>query len=175
MWKSGVPGYPPDLTLGNLSGLSADVRFTPGQTGDQPYYMLVFTDPTERLGQASAADQILMLEFQTSTLSGNSLAFDPNTTRLNLFDNTTGTYLNDLLGGQQYTKTLAGWIAADPFLAGESLQQVRVAIGLSGGGTHAESLTVNSLDITHSTPEPTTFFLLGAGLGVLGLVRRRRG
>ena len=173
-FDSGVAGYPAGLTLGNLAGLNADVLFTPGQAGGQPYYMLVFTDPTNGLGQTLATDQILMLQFQPTTLSGNSLAFDPNTTLVNLFDNITGIYLQ---GGQQTTNTLAGWLTTFPFLAGHSLEQVRIAIGLAGGGSSPESLTVNSLTITTATsvvPEPSSLLLLLSVVAATGWGIRRR-
>lgn len=176
LWDSSVTNYPPDLTLGNLGGMNADIgSFTPGQAGDQPYFMLVFTDATQGLGQAAATDQILMLEFQNTTLSGTNLPFDPNTTLVNLYDNTTGTYL---AGGQADAQTLDSWLSSDSFLAGESLQQVRLAIGLSGGGSSPESITVNSLDITTTSavPEPTSLpllLILVAALG-WGIHRGRR-
>jgi hypothetical protein len=173
-FDSSVANYPAGLTLGNLVGLNAAVQDFTGQPGDQPYYILAFTDLTGGLGQNANTDEILMLEFQTTTLSGSTLAFDPNATQVNLFDNVTGVYLGT---GQQDTNTLAGWLLADPFLTGESLQAIRIAIGLSGGGTNPESLTVNSLEITtaSSVPEPrgTVVLLITALLG-LGLVARRR-
>lgn len=65
-WDSSATNYPTGLTLGNLGGMNADIRsFTPGEAGDQPYFMLVFTDATQGLGQAGASDQILMLKFRT--------------------------------------------------------------------------------------------------------------
>jgi hypothetical protein len=178
MWDSTVTNYPAGLTLGNLVGLSASVPAFSGQPGDQPYYMLAFTDPSDSLGQTAggglATDQILMLEFQTTTLSGTNMAFDPNATKVNLYDNTNGFYL---AAGQADTETLAGWIATYPSLGAESLQQVRIGIGLAGSGTNPESITVNSLAITtpSSVPEPrgTSLLLVTALLGV-GLVVRRR-
>lgn len=92
-FDSSVANYPAGLTLGNLVGLSADVQDFTGQPGDQPYYILAFTDPTGGLGQTNNTDEILMLEFQTTTLSGSTLAFDPNATQVNLFDNDAGLYL----------------------------------------------------------------------------------
>lgn len=176
LWDPSVTNYPADLTLGNLGGLNADIgSFTPGQAGDQPYFMLVFTDATGGLGQSASSDQILMLEFQNTTLSGADMPFDPNTTLVNLYDNTTGQYL---AGGQSDARTLDSWLTTDPFLASESLQQVRLAIGLSGGGSNSENITVNSLTITapSSVPEPRSLPLLlitVAGLG-WGVHRRQR-
>jgi hypothetical protein len=174
MWDSSVTNYPAGLTLGNLVGISANVPAFTGQPGDQPYYMLAFTDLSDSLGQTANTDQILMLEFQTTTLSGTNMAFDPNATQVNLYDNTNGFYL---AGGQPDTETLAGWLATFPLLGAESLQQVRLGIGLAGGGTDPESITVNSLAITtpSSVPEPrgTALLLVTALLGV-GLVVRRR-
>jgi hypothetical protein len=174
LWDSSVTNYPPGLTLGTLDGISADIPTFSGQPGDQPYYMLAFTDATDGLGQGAAGDQILMIEFQSSTLSGTSMVADPNATLFNLYDNTTGTYLG---GGQSHTNTLAGWIAADSFLSSESLQQVRLGIGLSGGGTSPESITVNSLDIMapSSVPEPRSFpLLLIAAAAMAWGIRARR-
>ena len=179
MFNSSVTGYPAGLTLGNLAGLSADVRFTGGQAGDQPYYMLAFTDTTKGLGQTAAGDQILMLEFgNTGNLSGNTMAVNPTTTLFNLYDNTTGVYLNGgNFAGQQVTHSLAGWLAADSFLASESLQQVRTAIGNSPGGSSPDSLTVNSLTITtapSAVPEPTSLLLLLTVVGATGWGIRRK-
>ena len=93
MFNSSMTGYPAGLTLGTLVGLSANVDFT-GQAGDEPYYLLAFTDTSNSLGQTNAADQILMIEFHSSpTLSGNTLAVDPNATHFNLYDNDAGVYL----------------------------------------------------------------------------------
>jgi len=159
-------GYPPGLTLGNLAGMSADV------SGDQPYYELAFTDSTDALGQTLSTDQILMIEFQPSTVSGGILGLDPNVTQFNLYDNTQGSYLE---GGQGDTNSLDGWLGADPFLAGDALQEVRIGLGLAGGGSNPLSVTVNSLDITeNTTPEPGTLLLLGTGLLGIGRFVRRK-
>ena len=53
-------------------------------------------------------------------------------TEFNLYDNTTGAYLE---GGQAVTNTIAGWLALFPSLDDESLQEIRLAIGLASGGT----------------------------------------
>ena len=176
-WISGSAGYPAGLTLGTLVGLSDNVAFTPGQAADQPYYMLSFTDPIGGLAGATPGDQILMLEFQTTNLAGNTMTFDANTTQVNLYDNEgAGFYLNGPFG-QQDTNSLAGWISADPFLASVLLGQVRVAIGLSGGGSSPDILTVNSLDIltpNAAVPEPTSILLLLTVVGITGKGIQRR-
>ncbi|MGA3040033.1 MAG: PEP-CTERM sorting domain-containing protein [Bryobacteraceae bacterium] len=172
-FNSGMTGYPAGLTLGNLASLTADVLFS-GHPGDQPYYLLDFTDSSDTLGQANATDQILLIEFQPSTLSGDTLAVDPNATLFNLYDNTNGNYLE---GGQSDTNTLAGWLSSDPSLSGESLQGVWLGIGLASGGGNSESLTVNSLDIEGgpaSVPEPTSLLLLLTVVGAIGLGIQRK-
>jgi len=172
MWDSTVTNYPASLTLGNLASISANVTFAADQSGDQPYYELAFFDSSDSLGQGNATDQILMLQFQTTTLSGGTLAVDPNATEFNLYDNDTGVYL---AGGQQDTNTLNGWLSTYSFLNGVALQQVRIGIGLAGGpciGPCSESLTVNSLDIetpnNGAVPEPTSILLLLTVVGITG-------
>jgi hypothetical protein len=171
-FTSSTPGYPAGLTLGGLVGASANVSFT-GGVGAQPYYILVFTDSSDSLGQTAATDQIIMLEFQTTNLVGNTLALDPASTLFNTYDNTVGVYLK---GGQQVTHSLDGWLTSDPGLASEKLEQIRIAEGLAGGSGPAESMTVNSLSVT-TVPEPSTLALFGAallGLGFVGFGWRRK-
>ena len=176
-WEKGVTaGYPAGLTLGSLAGLNADVL---SAGGGQPYYMLAFTDASDTLGQNAAGDQILMIELQASTVVGTSMVLVPNATLFNLYDNTTGVYLNGgNYAGQQVTKSLAGWLAADSSLASESLDQVRIGIGNSGpGGTLSETLTVNSLTIStapSAVPEPTSLLLLLTVVGATGWGIRRK-
>jgi hypothetical protein len=166
-FQSTMPGFPAGLTLGGLGGASADVVFT-SQGADQPYFLLPFVDSSDSLGQASATDQILLIEFQPNALSGNTLALDPNTTLFNLYDNTTNAYLQ---GGQSDTKTLDAWLAEFAVLDGDQLQGIWIAEGLTGSNTGADSLTVNSLT---TTPLPATLPLFASGLGVIGLLARRR-
>jgi len=169
-WIGSLPGfsptlgYPVDLTFGTLAGVTADVT---GSQGMQPYYMLGLTDPATDFLGATAGDQILMIENQSQTLSGDTLALDPNTTLFDLFDNDTNVYL---AGGQSDTHTLAGWLAIYPSLADVSLQFVEIGIGSavpSDLGPLASD-TVNSLDIT-AVPEPTALLLLLVLLGTVGL------
>jgi len=168
---SSTPGWPTGLTLAGLGGLSANVDYSTGGS-DQPYFLLPFIDSSDSLGQGAASDQILMIEFQSNALSGNTLAADPSTTLFNLYDNTTGSYLQ---GGQHHTNTIAGWLSTYTALDSEELQGIWIGEGLTGTDTGAESLTVNSLDVT--VPEPSSIALFGAalaGLGFMGFTRRRR-
>lgn len=170
-FQSGMPGFPAGLTLGSLVSASANVAFS---GNNQPYFLLPFVDNSNSLGQASATDQILFIEFQPVTLVGSTLSLDRNTTLFNLYDNDTGTYLQ---GGQAVTNTLNGWLALHPGLAGDLLQGIWVAEGLTAGNSGAESLTVNSLDVTAAaaeTPLPAALPLFASGLGVMAFVARRR-
>jgi hypothetical protein len=176
-FSSGSPSnYPNSLTLGNLAGLAASVIFTSGQpTQDGPYYELAFTDIGNTLG-ATTGDQILLLEYGVTSLPQGSLTnwdFNPATSVIDVFDNTTGVYL---LGGQAVTTTLDGFLASNSEYDNQPIQQIRLAEGLAGGCTApcTESLTVNSLDVTQTAvPEPGTLALLGLGLLALVMMRRK--
>ncbi len=169
----------PGTTLGTFAGVNASVSFTSALPSDQPYYMLEFTDPTQSVGQANSADQILMLEFQSSTVSGTDMALDPNSTLFNLYDNVAGTYLE---GGQQNAHSLAYWLALDPSLGGDALTGFRIGEGLSGGcnlpGGCSETLTINSLDVPGAvTPEPSSVVMVSTGalcMGYAFFIQRRR-
>ena len=113
-FNSSTPGYPANLTLGGLVGATANVSFTSGGS-DQPYYILVFTDSSNSLGQTEATDQIIMLEFQSSALSGNTLPLDPASTLFNVYDNTTGQYLQ----GGQHVHELSGRMVECSLVFGE--------------------------------------------------------
>ena len=135
-----------------------------------PYYMLAFTDSSGSLGQTSASDQILMIEFQNPTIVGTTMTLDTSATMFNLYDNTMGFYLQ---GGQSTTNSVAGWLAAYPVLSGDALDEVRIGMGLAGGGDeNTSTMTVNS--VTVDAPEPASMALLAFGIAGLGMLRRRR-
>lgn len=168
MFPSGMPGFPTGLTLGGLAGASAsaDVVFT--GNGNQPFFLLPFIDSSNSLGQASASDQILLIEFQPNALSGNTLGLDPNTTLFNILDNTSNQ--GYLQGGQQTTHTLNGWLSLFPLLGADQLQGIWIGEGLTGSNTGADSLTVNSLTVT---PLPSTWLMMLSGFVGLGFFAYR--
>jgi len=168
-WNSSNSGYPAGLTLGNLGGVTSSVSYATSGA-DNPYYELAFTDPGDSFLNTTTGDQILFIEFQTPTLSGGTIVIDPSSTLFNLYDNDLGVYLET---GQQDAHTLAYWLAADPGLSNDAIQELRLAIGLAGGSSPSESLTDYSTDITE-TPEPSSLLLLGTGLLGLAFVAFRK-
>jgi len=164
-WLSGYTSNYPSLTIGDLAGATANVVDFKGV--QEPYYELGFYDPNSNFSQ-DPTDHILMIENQSSTLNGNTMALDPNSTLFDLYDNTTGVYLQ---GGQIHT--LAGWFGTDSFLAGESLRYVEIGFGYAGSSGPGVSFTVNSVDL--AVPEPTSLLLLLTLVGATGLgVRVKR-
>ena len=155
------------LTLGTLGLTTATVTLV-APAGDQPYYMMTFQDAGDVLG-APAGDQMLMLEFQASTVSGSSMVLDPSSTLFNIYDNTTSTYF---LGGQSNAHPLSYWLSTYSALNSDAITGFRIGEGLAGGcggpGTCPVSLTINSVNLGTTAPEPATFGLAGAAL--LGLV-----
>jgi hypothetical protein len=179
-WDPTVAGYPAGLTLGNLLSINAVIN---GQTGDDPFYMLAFTDNNDPFLDTTNGDQILLIEFQPTTVSngGLAMAVDPNSTLFNLYDNTIGCYLLPSGGcnssGQQDANSLATWFSQDSSLAGDALQQVRIGIGMAGGSGPGVSVTVDSLDIEGgpaAVPEPTSLLLLLTVVGATGLGIQRK-
>lgn len=171
-WNSSDSGYPPGLTLGNLGGISAPVSNSVGQ----PYYELEFYAPTLSLGQVNAGDELLLIEFQGTTLSGNTLALDPNSTVFDLYDNHAGCYLfaaTPCSNGQGTAQSLDAWLLEEPGLSSEAIGEIRIAIGLANGNAPGESLTVDSADVSE-TPEPSSLLLLGTGLLGLAVVAFRK-
>ena len=165
------------LTLGELGDSNATVAFTADKAGDQPYYMMTFQSSTN-LGQSGTPggninDQIMMLEFQTTTTTGGNMALDPDSTLFNLYDNSTGYYLQ---GGQQDARTLDSWLGTPLGLSGDAITGLRIGEGLAGGctGSCSETLTVYSLDVGGPTPEPGTLDMFGLGLAGCALVGKRR-
>jgi hypothetical protein len=169
--------YPGGLTLGGLAGATADITFTgTGSNPPQPFFMLSFTATNTNLGQLNPANQILMIEFQPSTLAGAVMALDPGSTLFNLYDNDAGTYLLNGApnpAGQQNAQTLDYWLNLYPTLGDTPLPEIRVGLGLSGGDVGPESMTVNSLTVS-AVPEPASIALLGVAMLGLGAMRRRR-
>ena len=167
-WNSSSTGYPPGLTVGQLTNMNAIVH----QTGpNNPFYMFAFIDASNSLGQTAATDQILFIQFQSSTVSGINMPFSNTTSLFNLYDNDTGVYLQ---GGQSDTHTLAGWIGLYPFLSSKSLDEIRIGIGLGGGAAPGGSLQVDSVTGATNVPEPGSSALLASGLiGLAGVMRRK--
>ena len=168
------------LTLGSIGVTNAVVTFTAGSGGDQPYYMITFQSSTD-LGQAetpggSINDQLVLLEFQTTTVTGGTMTLDPGSTLFNLYDNTTGYYLE---GGQADARTLDSWLETISGLSGDVITGFRIGEGLAGAGCTgdcSETLTIYSVDVGSSsdTPEPGTLVMLGLGLAGCALAGKRR-
>ena len=168
-WTQGTGGVPAGLTLGALTGLDGSVNFAKDQPGDQPFFMITVNDSTDNLGLTHPTDQLMFIEFQPTTLVGTNMAASASTTLFNMYDNTTGVYLNESSGGQQDAQTLSYWFTQFAGLSSEEITGLRIGIGLDGGcggSPCSESLTINSLDVNPplSAPESPSlpmFFLAG--------------
>ena len=161
------------LTLGNIGVANATVALTSG-AGDQPYYMMTFQDPGDVL-RATAGDQMLMLEFQPSTVSGTSMVLDPSTTLFNVYDNDAGTYF---LGGQSNAHPLNYWLGLYPALSGDAVTGFRIGEGNAGGcstGDCSETVTVYSVDVgtNTATPEPRSLPVIGGALLLAAMFRKK--
>jgi hypothetical protein len=161
------------LTLGNIGVANATVALTSG-AGDQPYYMMTFQDTGDVLG-STPGDQMLMLEFQPSTVSGTSMVLDPSTTLFNVYDNTLGTYF---LGGQSNANPLNYWLGLYPALSGDAVTGFRIGEGLAGPGCTgdcSETLTVYSVDVgtNTATPEPRSLPVIGGALLLAAMFRKK--
>jgi hypothetical protein len=166
------PNSSTGIDVGNIASVSASVV---NEGADEPYYALYFTDPGGLSG-GSVGDDIEMLEFEPSTLSGaggDTLAIDPATTLFNVFDYSVGY----IAGGQQNAMTLNEWNALDPSLSNVA-SWIGIQIGVAGGcdGPCSETLTINSVDysLTPATPEPSSLWLFGTGALGLAIVAFRK-
>jgi len=160
------------LTLGTLGLTNATVTLV-APAGDQPYYMMTFQDTGDVLG-APSGDQMLMLEFQSSTVSGNNMALDPSTTLFNIYDNTAGTYF---LGGQSNAHPLDYWLTTYSALSTDTIDGFRIGEGLAAGCSLAscsESLTIDHVDVGSTVPEPATWSFMVLGLLGLAVAGRRK-
>jgi hypothetical protein len=168
--NQGTGGVPAGLTLGDLTGLDASVIFSADVAVDQPFYEITVQDATDPLGLTSSSDQLMFLEFQPTNLVGTNMAASAGTTLFNMYDNTSGVYLNGP-HGQQDAQTLDYWFTQYPDLSGEAITSLRVGIGMDGGCNSepcSETAIINSLVVNPavSTPEGGSqiLYLLLAGL-----------
>ena len=181
-WTQGTGGVPAGLTLGALTGLDGSVNFAKDQPGDQPFFMITVNDSTDNLGLTHPTDQLMFIEFQPTTLVGTNMAASASTTLFNMYDNTTGVYLNQANGGQQDAQTLDAWLTLYPELSSEAITSLRIGIGMDGGCGSVpctETAVINSLDVNPPVPAPeggsgNLYLLLAGAACFAALVLGRR-
>ena len=113
----------------------------------------------------------------TGTINGthNMFAFDVSGIQTNSVKLTVETNLNTLILDSLTVLDAATGMSFFGFTAtgsGEYFTAFRLD-GLNGGAPVIDNVTLGSLG-TAAVPEPTTLLLVGAGLGVIGFLRRRK-
>src|ERR1035437_7380979 len=96
LWGSSTFGST-GLTAGTIGSFDTAAIFS---GSSQPDYMLDFHDYSNVFGEGVGGDKILLIENQSSGLSGGTsgtMSLDPNATLFAVYDSTTLAYLN---GGQ---------------------------------------------------------------------------
>ncbi len=166
------------VTFDKLGGTFASTTETPFKVGKISY----FNGSTESGTSPTSVDLALTLTFLNPALGAITSDYtfkivsttntdDPNASADYLYLPTTFSTTTFLIGTTTYNVKLTGFgdIVGDGFLDSDAL-----ALHVREGGTASADLFAEVTTQTSAVPEPQNLALMMAGLGMMGLVARRR-
>lgn len=166
------------INASNGSSLAADLANALTDASQSTYvrseYSLAYVDLgwSSVLAKNGAGDDIALYELNTQ----DSFLVTINGITKQYFTAATGTTV--AVVGTPFSLNRAQFDLSDFGIGiGDTIMSLRIGIGINGGG-HLPSLSyveaLNYAPVAQPVPEPETYAMLLAGLGLLGLVARRR-
>lgn len=165
------------LTLGAITGADYWVQSTTTNVTLAPYLLLTVgcttCNPTHEILAIMKNPPDTGIFPPPSPTGWFDIVVNLNTTQFNLYDNTLGQYLLN-------STTLAALSSGvyNGVSGSSAVSAVRIGLGLAGGSDlttysyNVDDLTINTAET--ATPLPAALPLFATGLGVMGLLARRR-